>query len=70
MVNALTQRGRVEEAINFLVNVVTLAEEHGVDNLTVLNLTIDEYIKYMYPKPLPKIKGKWDKVIYGEAAFR
>lgn len=70
VINALTQRGRVEKAVDFLVNVAILAEEQGVDNLTILKLTIEEYIRLMYPKPLPKIRGRWDTVIYGEAAFR
>ena len=45
VVTALTQRGRVEEAVDFLVNVETIAEAYEVDNLAVLELTIENYIK-------------------------
>ena len=70
VVTSLIQLGRVEEAVDFLINVVVLSEEHGTDNLAILGLTIDEYISLLYPKPLPKIKGRWDMAVYGEAAFR
>jgi len=70
VVTSLIQLGRVEEAVDFLINVVVLSEEHGTDNLAILGLTIDEYISLLYPKPLPKVKGRWDTVLYGEAAFR
>jgi len=70
VVNALTQKGRIEEAVGLLVNVSVLAEIRGVDNLTVLKLTVDEYIEYQTPKPLLRPEGKWDRVLFGDAAFR
>lgn len=70
VITALIERGRIEEAMDFLVNVVILAEAYDVDNMEVLKLTVDEYIELMYPKPLPVVRGKWDKIIYGEAAFK
>ena len=67
---ALIERGRIEESIEFLINVVILAEEYEADNVAVLNLTVDEYLELLYPKPLPVVRGRWDRVIYGESAFR
>ena len=60
----------MEESVEFLVNVTILAEENDADNLAVLGLTIDEYITLLYPPPLPKVNGRWDKVIYGESVFK
>ena len=70
VVTSLIQLGRIEESVEFLVNVVIIAEEYNVDNLEVLKLTVDEYLEALYPKPLPIIKGKWDKIFYGEAALK
>ena len=70
VVTALTQRGRVEEAVDFLVNVAVIAESYEVDNLSVLELTIEEYLEALYPKQLPRIRGRWDMKLYGEAVFR
>ena len=66
---ALIERGRIGEAVDFLVNVVVLAEEYDTDNVEVLKLTVDEYLALLYPKPLPVVRGRWDRVIYGDAAF-
>ena len=70
VVTSLIQLGKVKESVDFLVNVVILAEENNVDNLSVLKLPMDDYINLLYPKPLPKVKGHWDKIYYGEAAFK
>jgi len=70
VVTSLIEHGRVSESVEFLVNVVIIAEEYNVDNLEVLKLTVDEYLEALYPKPLPIIKGKWDKIFYGEAALK
>ncbi len=70
VVTAFIQRGMIEKSVDMLVNVAVIAESYEVDNLAVLDLTIDEYISALYPKPLPKVKGQWDRIIYGDAAFR
>jgi len=70
VVTSLIEHGRVSESVEFLVNVVIIAEEYNVDNLEVLKLTVDEYLEALYPKQLPIIKGRWDRVIYGEAIFK
>jgi len=70
VVTSLIEHGRVSKSVEFLVNVVIIAEEYNVDNLEVLKLTVDEYLEALYPKQLPIIKGRWDRVIYGEAIFK
>ncbi len=70
VVTSLIEIGRVEESVEYLSNAVMLAKEKNVDNLAILGLTIEEYIELMYPKPLPKVKGRWDNIVYGEAAFK
>ena len=73
VLSSLLDRDRVDEAVDIQVDAIFLAVEHDLDVLDILEMTIDEYVKlYEPPKRvvLPKVRGRWDKVIYGEAAFR
>lgn len=71
VVAALLERGRVDEAIDYQFEVVYLALIHGLDVEHVLELSVDEYVKLYTVKRLtvPEKRG-WDKVYYGEAAFK
>lgn len=67
---ALLERGRVSEALEYILHATLIAAAEDVDEAEVLKMTVDDYIRYMYPKPLPVVRGRWDNVIYGEAAYR
>ena len=72
VLGALLERERVEEAVDIQLDAVCLAVEHDLEILDVLELSVDEFVKlYEPPKrvTLPAVPG-WDRVIYGEAAFK
>ena len=72
VLTALIDRDRVEEAVDIQLDAICLAVEHDLDVLDVLELSVDDFVKlYELQKRvvLPVVRGQWDRVIYGEAAF-
>ena len=73
VITGLLEKEQVEEAVDLQLDAIFLAVEWDKEVVDVLELPIDDFVKlYEIPKipVLPVVRGKWDSVIYGEAAFR
>lgn len=72
VLTALIERDRVEEAVDIQLDAICLAVERDLDIMGVLELSVDDFVKLYEPLErvvLPVVRGQWDRVIYGAAAF-
>ena len=73
VIAGLLNRERIDDAVEIQLDAITLALEWDMEILDVLELPVDDFIKlYTTPEQFtyPTVRGQWDTVIYGEAAFR
>lgn len=72
---SLLQRDLIGEALETIVTVIEFAAENDMDTEEAMRMSIDDMVK-MVPEPpqrfpyVPQVRGNWDKVYYGDAAFR
>ena len=68
----LLDKELIDEAVNIQLDAIGMSIEQDIDVLDVLYLPVDDFIK-LYERPQrvtpPKIRGQWDRVIYGAAAL-
>jgi len=72
VLGALIERDRVEEAVDIQLDAVCLAVERDLDIMDVLELSIVDFVKLYELPPVPRlpvVRGRWDRVVYGNAAF-
>lgn len=75
VVIALLQRERIEEAIEHQFEAVMLSVEHNLSVEDIMKMSVDEmtklYVVLQQPQvpSIPPVLG-WDRVWYGEAAFK
>ena len=71
----LLQRDRITEALDCQLVAVAFALDNDMTTEDAMRLSLDEMTEMMPPPPpvipyVPQVRGRWDKVYYGEAAFR
>jgi len=71
----LLQRDRISEALDCQLVATTFALDNDMTTEDAMRLSLDDMKKMMPPPPpvipyVPQIRGSWDKVYYGDAAFR
>jgi len=72
---SLLQRDRIEEALDCQLVATTFALDNDMTTEDAMRLSLDEMAEMMPPPPpvipyVPQVRGRWDKVYYGDAAFR
>lgn len=67
----LLKRDRVEEAINFQLDAIMLAEMNDLEIRDVMRMPIKDMVALSSPQQVPHVSPdeEWDNVWYGEAAF-
>ena len=71
----LLQRDRIGEALDCQLVATTFAIDNDMTTEDVMRMPLDEMVEMMPPPPqiipyVPQVRGNWDRVYYGEAAFR
>lgn len=71
----LLQRDRIEEAFECQLVAITFAVDHDMTTEEVMRMPLDDIVE-LTPSPslrkpyLPQVRGTWNKIYYGKAAFR
>ena len=68
----LLQRDRIEEAFECQLVAITFAVDNDMTTEEAMRMPLDDMVEMTPPPPpkIPHVRGKWDKIYYGEAAFK
>ena len=71
----LLRRDRITEALDCQLVAMTFALDNDMTTEDAMRLSLDDMEEMMPPPPqkvpyVPQVRGKWDKIWYGENAFR
>jgi len=70
----LLQKDRIDEALDCQLVAVTFALDNDMTTEDAMRLTLDEMMEMASPPQVipyvPQVRGGWDRVYYGDAAFR
>jgi len=72
---SLLQRDRITEALDCQLVAMTFALDNDMSTEDAMRLSLDDMEEMVSSPPqkvpyVPQVSGRWDKVYYGEAAFR
>lgn len=72
VLTSLLEEDYVDELSTLEIEVALLSLRHGLSVDYVMDMSWGDYLELYTPLETPSVRvtGRWDKVYYGEAAFR